>query len=91
MSSPLVRMYHTQMCPYCIRADRLLSAKGVQLEKIDASSHEVWQEMETVSRRSTVPQIFVGDLHLGGYDEIASLERAGQLDAILSGEVTSLD
>jgi len=91
MSNPHVLMYCTSMCPYCVRADRLLASKGIEFEKIDASSAEKWQEMEMASNRSTVPQIFVGDLHLGGYDDIAALERAGKLDPILSGEVTTLE
>lgn len=91
MSSPHVRMYSTAMCPYCVRADRLLASKGVGFEKIDVSSAEKWQEMEMASNRSTVPQIFIGDLHVGGYDELATLERAGKLDKILSGELDELD
>ena len=91
MSNPQIRMYCTSMCPYCIRANQLLESKGVKFEKIDASSAKKWQEMETASNRSTVPQIFVGELHLGGYDDIAALERAGKLDGILSGEVKALD
>ena len=91
MSNPHIRMYCTGFCPYCIRANQLLQSKGVEFEKIDASSAEVWQQMETESNQSTVPQIFVGDLHLGGYDDIAALERAGKLDSILSGEVVSLE
>jgi len=91
MSNPPIKMYCTNMCPYCVRADRLLQSKGVEYEKIDASTPAMWQEMEMASRRSTVPQIFVGELHLGGYDDIAALDRAGKLDPILSGEVTTLD
>lgn len=90
MSDPLIRMYCTSMCPYCVRANSLLQSKGVEFEQIDASSAEKWQEMEMASNQSTVPQIFVGDLHLGGCDDIFALERAGKLDAILSGEVTTL-
>lgn len=91
MSDPHIRMYCTNTCPYCIRADQLLKSKGVEFELINASSAEKWQEMEMASNRSTVPQIFVGELHLGGYDDIAALERAGKLDSILSGEVTTLE
>lgn len=91
MPTPHIRMYSTNFCPYCTRADSLLRSKGVEFEKIDASSPEKWQEMEMASHRSTVPQIFVGDLHLGGYDDIAALDRAGKLDPILAGEVTTLD
>lgn len=91
MSTPHIRMYSTNMCPYCIRAEQLLRSKGVEFEKIDATTAEKWQEMEMASHRSTVPQIFVGELHLGGYDDISALDRAGKLDPILSGEVTTLD
>lgn len=90
MSNPSIRMYCTGFCPYCIRANQLLQSKGVEFEKIDASSAAVWQQMEQESNQSTVPQIFVGDLHLGGYDDIAALERAGKLDDILSGKVVTL-
>ena len=91
MSNPHIRMYCTGFCPYCIRANQLLQSKGVDFEKIDAGSAKVWSQMEAESKRNTVPQIFVGDLHLGGYDDIAALERDGKLDGILSGEVTSLE
>lgn len=90
MSKPQIRMYCTSFCPYCVRANQLLKSKGVKFEKIDASSANVWKAMERESKQSTVPQIFVGDLHLGGYDDIAALERAGRLDDILSGEVVTL-
>lgn len=90
MPSPHIRMYCTGFCPYCTRANQLLKSKGVKFEKIDASSANVWKAMERESNQSTVPQIFVGDLHLGGYDDIAALERAGKLDDILSGEVVKL-
>lgn len=90
MSKPQIRMYCTNFCPYCTRANQLLKSKGVKFETIDASSANVWKAMERESNQSTVPQIFVGDLHLGGYDDIAALERAGKLDDILSGEVVKL-
>lgn len=90
MSKPQIRMYCTNFCPYCTRANQLLKSKGVKVETIDASSANVWKAMERESNQSTVPQIFVGDLHLGGYDDIAALERAGKLDKILSGEVVKL-
>lgn len=89
MSQPHIRMYCTSFCPYCVRANQLLESKGVEFEKINAIG-DVWQQMEAESHQSTVPQIFVGDLHLGGYDDIAALERAGKLDDILSGDVVTL-
>lgn len=85
---PPVRMYSTAMCPFCSAAERLLKAKGVaEIEKIrvdlDASR---LQEMMAVTRRRTVPQIFIGDLHVGGFDDLAALDHEGRLDELLAGE-----
>jgi glutaredoxin 3 len=77
-------MYCTRFCPYCISADRLLSAKGVPITRIAVDSDpEMWQKMEQISGRRTVPQIFIGDYHVGGYDDLAALDRAGELDPLL--------
>lgn len=79
-----VKMYATRFCPYCLRARSLLKRKGVEWEEINVGSDPVlWQEMEDASGRNTVPQIFIGDVHVGGYDDTASLDRAGKLDALL--------
>jgi len=91
MSNPHIKMYCSGWCPYCTRAEQLLASKGVEFEKIEVTTPEIRQEMETASNRHTVPQIFAGDLHLGGFDDIAALERAGKLDDVLSGAVTALD
>ncbi|WP_454456935.1 glutaredoxin 3 [Thauera phenylacetica] len=85
---PLIRMYATATCPYCIRAEQLLLDKGVDgLDKIrvdlDPSRRE---EMMKLSGRRTVPQIFIGDYHVGGCDDLFALERAGKLDPLLRGE-----
>ena len=85
---PPIRMYATATCPYCIRAEQLLLDKGVTgLDKIrvdlDPSRRE---EMMKLSGRRTVPQIFIGDYHVGGCDDLFALERAGKLDALLRGE-----
>lgn len=79
-----VRMYCTAVCPYCVRAMNLLQNKGVAVEKIrvDLDEHQ-WQVMREITGRNTVPQIFIDDLHVGGYDELARLEMAGKLDALL--------
>ncbi|MEW6039180.1 MAG: glutaredoxin 3 [Pseudomonadota bacterium] len=82
-----VRMYSTAMCPFCSAAERLLKSKGVaEIEKIrvdlDASR---LQEMMAITRRRTVPQIFIGDQYVGGFDDLAALDHAGQLDELLSG------
>jgi glutaredoxin 3 len=85
---PPIRMYATATCPYCIRAEQLLLDKGVDgLDKIrvdlDPSRRE---EMMKLSGRRTVPQIFIGDYHVGGCDDLFALERAGKLDPLLRGE-----
>ena len=79
-----VIMYSTRFCPYCISADRLLSHKGVPIKKIAVDNDpDLWATMEKLSGRSTVPQIFIGDYHVGGYDDLAALERDGALDPLL--------
>jgi glutaredoxin 3 len=84
---PQVVMYTTAICPYCVRAKYLLAQKGVSFEEIRIDhDHEVMQEMMRRSNRHTVPQIFIGDFHVGGYDDLASLEMSGRLDALLSQE-----
>lgn len=88
---PEVRMYCTAICPYCTRAERLLKNKGVDVEKIRVDADpSLWQEMEEITGRHTVPQIFVGDVHVGGYDDMAELDYQGKLDPLLSGELTQL-
>lgn len=79
-----VVMYCTRFCPYCISADRLLTHKGVPIHKIAVdNNNELWNKMEELTGRNTVPQIFIGDRHVGGYDDLAALERAGELDPLL--------
>ncbi|NLF53960.1 MAG: glutaredoxin 3 [Thauera phenolivorans] len=81
-------MYATATCPYCIRAEQLLLHKGVtDLVKIRVDLEPALrEEMRTITGRHTVPQIFIGDYHVGGCDELFSLERAGKLDPLLSGD-----
>lgn len=79
-----VVMYCTRFCPYCISADRLLASKGVPIRKIPVDNdREMWAKMEQVTGRHTVPQIFIGDHHVGGYDDLAALDRTGRLDVLL--------
>ena len=81
-----VRMYTSAVCPYCQMAERLLQQKGVgDIEKIRVDLEPTQREamMELTGRR-TVPQIFVGDTHVGGYDDLSALDRAGKLDVLLS-------
>lgn len=75
-------MYGASWCPYCARARKLLTAKGVAFEEIDVDATGR-EEMIRRSGRSTVPQIFIGDTHVGGSDDLHALEAAGKLDALL--------
>ncbi len=82
-----VVIYSTAICPYCIRAEQLLHKKGVTaIEKIrvDLAPQRRVEMMHRTGRR-TVPQIFIGDHHVGGFDELAALDRAGRLDPMLQG------
>jgi len=82
-----VLMYSTGVCPYCQMAERLLKAKGVDsIEKIriDLDATQRAEMMQKTGRR-TVPQIYIGDTHVGGFDDLSALDHAGQLDALLQG------
>lgn len=80
-----ILMYCTALCPYCQRAERLFSAKGiVDIERIRVDLHpERRIEMMEKSGRRTVPQIWIDERHIGGYEDLAALDRAGRLDALL--------
>lgn len=81
-----VLMYCTAVCPYCVRAEQLLQRKGVaEIEKIriDLQPELRVAMMEKTGRR-TVPQIYIGEHHVGGYDDMAALDRAGELDKLLA-------
>ena len=81
-----VKMYSTGMCPFCLMAERLLVAKGVHdIDKIrvDLEPAKRAEMMQRTGRR-TVPQIYIGDKHVGGYDELAALDRAGKLETLLN-------
>ncbi len=81
-----VLMYSTGVCPYCVMAERLLKAKGVDdIEKvrIDLDAEQRAQMMQKTGRR-TVPQIYIGDTHVGGFDDLSALDRAGKLDSLLT-------
>jgi glutaredoxin 3 len=82
-----VTLYTTPICPYCIAAKRLLDSKNVSYTDIDVMTEtdRRAEMMQRASGRHTVPQIFVGDTHVGGCDELYALERAGKLDALLAG------
>jgi glutaredoxin 3 len=81
---PAVRMYCTGACPYCVMAERLLASKSVAIEKIRVDlDPEKRGEMMQLTGRRTVPQIYIGETHVGGYDDLAALDQAGKLDDML--------
>jgi glutaredoxin 3 len=84
VTTPAVTMYTTSWCPYCSRARALLKRKGVEFQDIDIDeAPEKRAEMQNRSGRRTVPQIFIGDQHVGGCDDLHALEEAGKLDSLL--------
>jgi glutaredoxin 3 len=86
MSVAKVLMYSTAVCPYCVRAEQLLKRKGVlEIEKIRVDLQpELRVAMMEKTGRRTVPQIYINDEHVGGYDDLAALDHAGALDKLLS-------
>ncbi len=84
MSAPKVLMYATGWCPYCARARQLLERKGIAFQEIDVDEFpEARAEMTARSGRHTVPQIFVGETHVGGCDDLYALDARGGLDKLL--------
>jgi glutaredoxin 3 len=79
-------MYSTAVCPFCLRAERLLNSKGVtDIEKIRVDlDPRQREEMINKTGRRTVPQIYIGEMHVGGFEELAALEHAGKLDSLLA-------
>jgi glutaredoxin 3 len=87
MAAPVpVTVYSTQFCPYCVRAKQLLDAKGAEYEEIRVDQNpELRQVMMQKSGRRTVPQIWIGDTHVGGFDDLWRLDQTGKLDPLLAG------
>ncbi|KJV07749.1 glutaredoxin 3 [Methylocucumis oryzae] len=82
---PEILIYTTRICPYCTMAKRLLDDKGAAYTEINVDNNaQLRQEMMIKTQRRTVPQIFIGDTHVGGFDELYALERQKQLDALLT-------
>jgi glutaredoxin 3 len=86
MTMPKVTIYTTWLCPYCAMAKSLLAKKGVAFEEIDAPRGSTARDeaIERSGGRQTVPQIFIGETAIGGYDELRALERDGKLDPLLA-------
>ncbi|MES9961988.1 MAG: glutaredoxin 3 [Candidatus Sedimenticola sp. 20ELBAFRAG] len=89
---PKVEMYTTAICPYCMRAKALLDRKGVKYEEMRIEGNrELMREMIKRSKRNTVPQIFIDEFHVGGYDDMAELDAFGKLDPLLKIESDERD
>ena len=80
-----ITMYSTAVCPFCVRAERLLNSKGItEIEKVRVDLDPgLGQEMMAKTGRRTVPQIYIGERHVGGFEDLAALEHAGGLDPLL--------
>jgi glutaredoxin 3 len=86
MSEPGILLYTTGWCPYCERAKALLNRKGLSFREVDVETDpSVREEMMVRSGRRSVPQIFVGDTHVGGFEELYALDRAGKLEQLVNG------
>jgi len=83
-----IRMYCTAFCPYCVRAEMLLKSKGVtEIEKIFIDGMpDGYRDLVRMTGRRTVPQIYVGERHIGGYDDLAALDKRGGLDPLLAAD-----
>nr|WP_223181786.1 glutaredoxin 3 [Stenotrophomonas sp. CFBP 13724] len=85
--APAITIYSTAVCPYCVAAKNFLKSKGQQWTEVridlDAAERE---KMMAKTRRTSVPQIFVGDVHVGGYDDMMALHREGKLEPLLAGQ-----
>lgn len=82
-----VTVYTKNFCPYCVMAKRLLDSKGVRYQELGVDHDPaLMQKMMADSGQRTVPQIWIGETHVGGYDELAALQQQGKLDALLASE-----
>lgn len=82
---PDIVVYASAFCPYCQRAQALLNQKGVSYTVLDVDRDpDLWQDLVERTGRTTVPQIFIGDRHIGGCDELLALDGRGELDPLLS-------
>lgn len=82
-----VVMYSTRFCPFCVRAKALLTARGIDFEDISVDGQPgLRQKMAAKAGRTSVPQIWIGEYHVGGCDELMGLDRQGRLDGLVNGE-----
>lgn len=86
-AAPAITMYTTAVCPYCVAAKNFLKSKGQSWTEVRVDlDPEERVRMQALAKRTSVPQIFVGDVHVGGYDDMIAMHRAGKLDPLLAGE-----
>ena len=86
-TKPEIILYTTAICPYCVAAKNFLKSKGLAWTEVRIDTDPVAREaMVAKARRTSVPQIFVGDVHVGGYDDMMALHRAGRFEPLLAGE-----
>ena len=85
-ASPEITLYTSAMCGYCVAAKNFLKSKGLQWKEVRIDTDPVQRErMVALARRTSVPQIFIGQTHVGGYDDMMALHRAGKLEPLLVG------
>ena len=86
-NTPVITLYSSAICPYCVMAKNFLKSKGLAWTEVRIDTDPVAREaMVAKARRTSVPQIFVGDVHVGGYDDMMALHRAGRFEPRLAGE-----
>lgn len=87
MSSPRITLYSSAICPYCIAAKNFLKSRGLEWDEIRIDLDPAEREkMVALAKRTSVPQIFVGQTHVGGYDDMMAMHRAGKFEPLLAGQ-----
>ncbi len=84
-AAPAITIYSTAVCPYCVMAKNFLKSQGREWTEVRVDTDPAAREkMVTLTKRTSVPQIFIGDVHVGGYDDMMALQRAGKLEPLLN-------
>ena len=87
LTSPRITLYSSAICPYCVAAKNFLKSKGLAWTEVRIDTDpEERQRMIALAKRTSVPQIFVGDVHVGGYDDMMAMHRAGKFEPLLAGQ-----
>jgi glutaredoxin 3 len=87
VTAPTITIYSTAVCPYCVAAKNFLASKGQSWEEVRIDLDPAQREkMMALTRRTSVPQIFIGDVHVGGYDDMIAMHRVGNLEPLLAGQ-----